>query len=194
MKEDDFFNFILFDSEISVWKETLIKATPENLDEARKFVQHISAQGSKYLTGLAYTSLCKLIYWLILWTQCYSLLGFQITDKALLKFNFTQNMTSISLYVSRVQVLFYLDIPLLVNTNLSFSYCNEISSDPSEKWTFILTAFAEPKFLCLPHSDKFTWWFDERNWYSECCSWGKPCAQEKCFYNYHVNRWPAKRR
>lgn len=62
MKEDDFFNFILFDSEISVWKETLIKATPENLDEARKFVQHISAQGRKYLTGLAYRSLCKLIY------------------------------------------------------------------------------------------------------------------------------------
>ncbi|NXB49699.1 ITIH3 inhibitor, partial [Leucopsar rothschildi] len=51
VKEDDFFNFILFDSEISVWKETLIKATPENLDEARKFVRHISAQGLTNLHG-----------------------------------------------------------------------------------------------------------------------------------------------
>ncbi|OWK63482.1 Inter-alpha-trypsin inhibitor heavy chain H3 [Lonchura striata] len=51
IKEDDFFNIILFDSEISTWKETLIKATPENLDEARKFVQHISAQGLTNLHG-----------------------------------------------------------------------------------------------------------------------------------------------
>ncbi|NWY75735.1 ITIH3 inhibitor, partial [Erithacus rubecula] len=51
IKEDDFFNFILFDSEISTWKETLIKATPENLDEARKFVHHISAQGLTNLHG-----------------------------------------------------------------------------------------------------------------------------------------------
>ncbi|XP_056357323.1 inter-alpha-trypsin inhibitor heavy chain H3-like [Oenanthe melanoleuca] len=51
IKEDDFFNFILFDSEISIWKETLIKATPENLDEARKFVRHISAQGMTNLHG-----------------------------------------------------------------------------------------------------------------------------------------------
>ncbi|NWV44706.1 ITIH3 inhibitor, partial [Daphoenositta chrysoptera] len=51
IKEDDFFNFILFDSEISVWKETLIKATPENLNEARKFVQHISARGATNLHG-----------------------------------------------------------------------------------------------------------------------------------------------
>ncbi|NXC05206.1 ITIH3 inhibitor, partial [Orthonyx spaldingii] len=51
MKEDDFFNFILFDSEISTWKETLIKATPENLDEARKFVRGISANGMTNLHG-----------------------------------------------------------------------------------------------------------------------------------------------
>ncbi|XP_062356403.1 inter-alpha-trypsin inhibitor heavy chain H3-like [Cinclus cinclus] len=51
IKEDDFFNFILFDSEISTWKETLIKATSENVDEARKFVQHISAQGLTNLHG-----------------------------------------------------------------------------------------------------------------------------------------------
>ncbi|NXM48655.1 ITIH3 inhibitor, partial [Gymnorhina tibicen] len=51
IKEDDFFNFILFDSEISTWKDTLIKATPENLDEARKFIRHISAQGMTNLHG-----------------------------------------------------------------------------------------------------------------------------------------------
>ncbi|NXS29691.1 ITIH3 inhibitor, partial [Pomatostomus ruficeps] len=51
MKEDDFFNFILFDSKISIWKEKLIRATPENLDEARKFVQHISADGLTNLHG-----------------------------------------------------------------------------------------------------------------------------------------------
>ncbi|NXH59783.1 ITIH3 inhibitor, partial [Rhabdornis inornatus] len=51
IKEDDYFNFILFDSDISIWKETLIKATPENLDEARKFVRHISAQGMTNLHG-----------------------------------------------------------------------------------------------------------------------------------------------
>ncbi|NXP35308.1 ITIH3 inhibitor, partial [Leiothrix lutea] len=51
IKEDDFFNFILFDSEISTWKETLIKATPENLDEARKFVRQISAGGMTNLHG-----------------------------------------------------------------------------------------------------------------------------------------------
>uniref|UniRef100_A0A8C3V1N2 Inter-alpha-trypsin inhibitor heavy chain H3 n=1 Tax=Catharus ustulatus TaxID=91951 RepID=A0A8C3V1N2_CATUS len=51
IKEDDFFNFILFDSEISVWKETLIRASPENLDEARKFVRQISAQGLTNLHG-----------------------------------------------------------------------------------------------------------------------------------------------
>ncbi|NWR03774.1 ITIH3 inhibitor, partial [Paradoxornis webbianus] len=51
IKEDDFFNFILFDSEISTWKETLIKATPENLDEARKFVRQISAHGMTNLHG-----------------------------------------------------------------------------------------------------------------------------------------------
>ncbi|NWV04968.1 ITIH3 inhibitor, partial [Ptilonorhynchus violaceus] len=51
IKEDDFFNFILFDSEVSTWKDTLIKATPENLDEARKFVRLISADGMTNLHG-----------------------------------------------------------------------------------------------------------------------------------------------
>ncbi|NWI88638.1 ITIH3 inhibitor, partial [Pitta sordida] len=51
IKEDDFFNFILFNSEVSTWKEKLIKATPENLDEARKFVKQIDAAGMTNLHG-----------------------------------------------------------------------------------------------------------------------------------------------
>ncbi|NXV76895.1 ITIH3 inhibitor, partial [Atlantisia rogersi] len=51
IKEDDFFNFILFGSEVHTWKETLIKATPENLDEARKFVRGIDTEGMTNLHG-----------------------------------------------------------------------------------------------------------------------------------------------
>ncbi|XP_009987307.1 PREDICTED: inter-alpha-trypsin inhibitor heavy chain H3 [Tauraco erythrolophus] len=51
IKEDDFFNFILFGSEVHTWKETLIKATPENLDEARKFVRGIDTRGMTNLHG-----------------------------------------------------------------------------------------------------------------------------------------------
>ncbi|KAM6344525.1 LOW QUALITY PROTEIN: inter-alpha-trypsin inhibitor heavy chain H3-like [Alca torda] len=51
IKEDDFFNFILFGSKVHTWKETLIKATPENLDEARKFVRGINTEGMTNLYG-----------------------------------------------------------------------------------------------------------------------------------------------
>ncbi|XP_009580258.1 PREDICTED: inter-alpha-trypsin inhibitor heavy chain H3 [Fulmarus glacialis] len=51
IEEDDFFNFILFGSEVHSWKETLIKATPENLDEARKFVRGIDTEGMTNLHG-----------------------------------------------------------------------------------------------------------------------------------------------
>nr|XP_009677656.1 PREDICTED: inter-alpha-trypsin inhibitor heavy chain H3-like [Struthio camelus australis] len=51
IKDDDFFNFILFGSEVHTWKETLIKATPENLDEARKFVRGIDTKGMTNLHG-----------------------------------------------------------------------------------------------------------------------------------------------
>ncbi|NXI06295.1 ITIH3 inhibitor, partial [Pachycephala philippinensis] len=51
IKEDDFFNIVLFESEVSTWKDTLVRATPENLDEARKFVQHISDLGLTNLHG-----------------------------------------------------------------------------------------------------------------------------------------------
>ncbi|XP_066452540.1 inter-alpha-trypsin inhibitor heavy chain H3-like [Eleutherodactylus coqui] len=42
----DHFTFILFDSYITLWKDSLIKATPENLEEARKFVKGISPSRS----------------------------------------------------------------------------------------------------------------------------------------------------
>ncbi|XP_008941885.1 PREDICTED: inter-alpha-trypsin inhibitor heavy chain H3 [Merops nubicus] len=51
MKGEDFFNFILFGSDVHTWKETLIKATPENLDEARKFVRGIDTKGMTNLHG-----------------------------------------------------------------------------------------------------------------------------------------------
>uniref|UniRef100_A0A803YSR2 Inter-alpha-trypsin inhibitor heavy chain H3 n=1 Tax=Meleagris gallopavo TaxID=9103 RepID=A0A803YSR2_MELGA len=51
IKEDDHFNFILFGSDVHTWKETLIKATPENLDEARKFVRGIDTKGLTNLYG-----------------------------------------------------------------------------------------------------------------------------------------------
>ncbi|XP_010131120.1 PREDICTED: inter-alpha-trypsin inhibitor heavy chain H3 [Buceros rhinoceros silvestris] len=51
IKEDDFFNFILFGSNVETWKDTLIKATPENLDEARKFVRGIDTAGLTNLHG-----------------------------------------------------------------------------------------------------------------------------------------------
>ncbi|KAM9374710.1 inter-alpha-trypsin inhibitor heavy chain H3-like [Phaethornis superciliosus] len=49
--EDDFFNFVLFGSEVQIWKETLMKATPENLDEARNFVRGIDTRGMTNLYG-----------------------------------------------------------------------------------------------------------------------------------------------
>ncbi|XP_025901804.1 inter-alpha-trypsin inhibitor heavy chain H3-like [Nothoprocta perdicaria] len=51
IKHEDYFNFILFGSEVHTWKETLIKATPENLDEARNFVRGIIADGMTNLHG-----------------------------------------------------------------------------------------------------------------------------------------------
>ncbi|NXG19916.1 ITIH3 inhibitor, partial [Grallaria varia] len=51
IKEEDFFNFILFNTDVSTWKETLIKATPENVDEARVFVRNIDTMGMTNLHG-----------------------------------------------------------------------------------------------------------------------------------------------
>ncbi|XP_069823234.1 inter-alpha-trypsin inhibitor heavy chain H3-like [Dendropsophus ebraccatus] len=43
--EHDHFNFILFDDEIILWKDSLVKATPKNLEEAKKFVSTITPNG-----------------------------------------------------------------------------------------------------------------------------------------------------
>nr|XP_033782443.1 LOW QUALITY PROTEIN: inter-alpha-trypsin inhibitor heavy chain H3-like [Geotrypetes seraphini] len=45
MKEYDYFNFILFASEVKPWQPSLIKATSENVTEAKKFVKSIGALG-----------------------------------------------------------------------------------------------------------------------------------------------------
>ena len=47
VKEDDYLNFILFSGGVTTWKDTLVQATPENIQEARKFVMNIRDQGSK---------------------------------------------------------------------------------------------------------------------------------------------------
>ncbi|XP_068108914.1 inter-alpha-trypsin inhibitor heavy chain H3-like [Hyperolius riggenbachi] len=43
--EHDHFNFVLFDDKISVWKDHLVKATPENLQEAKDFVRDLQDRG-----------------------------------------------------------------------------------------------------------------------------------------------------
>ncbi|XP_075177845.1 inter-alpha-trypsin inhibitor heavy chain H3-like isoform X2 [Anomaloglossus baeobatrachus] len=43
--EHDHFNFILFDHRIIPWKDSLVKATPEHLEEAREFVKSIAVYG-----------------------------------------------------------------------------------------------------------------------------------------------------
>uniref|UniRef100_A0A673U2M3 Inter-alpha-trypsin inhibitor heavy chain H3 n=1 Tax=Suricata suricatta TaxID=37032 RepID=A0A673U2M3_SURSU len=45
MKEDDYLNFILFSGDVTTWKDTLVQATPENIEEARTFVKNINDQG-----------------------------------------------------------------------------------------------------------------------------------------------------
>uniref|UniRef100_A0A8C5QGJ4 Inter-alpha-trypsin inhibitor heavy chain H3 n=1 Tax=Leptobrachium leishanense TaxID=445787 RepID=A0A8C5QGJ4_9ANUR len=45
LKENDHFNFLIFDGSIDTWKKHLVKATPENVKEARYFVGNITARG-----------------------------------------------------------------------------------------------------------------------------------------------------
>ncbi|KAM9324457.1 inter-alpha-trypsin inhibitor heavy chain H3-like [Gastrophryne carolinensis] len=47
--EHDHFNFITFDHTIEIWKDSLVKATPENLEEAKKFVRKIT---DEYATNI----------------------------------------------------------------------------------------------------------------------------------------------
>uniref|UniRef100_A0A8C4MF48 Inter-alpha-trypsin inhibitor heavy chain H3 n=1 Tax=Equus asinus TaxID=9793 RepID=A0A8C4MF48_EQUAS len=45
VKEDDYLNFILFSGDVTTWKDNLVQATPENIQEAREFVMNIHSQG-----------------------------------------------------------------------------------------------------------------------------------------------------
>uniref|UniRef100_A0A2I2ZP98 Inter-alpha-trypsin inhibitor heavy chain H3 n=1 Tax=Gorilla gorilla gorilla TaxID=9595 RepID=A0A2I2ZP98_GORGO len=45
MKEEDYLNFILFSGDVSTWKEHLVQAMPENLQEARTFVKSMEDKG-----------------------------------------------------------------------------------------------------------------------------------------------------
>ncbi|PNJ32581.1 ITIH3 isoform 3 [Pongo abelii] len=45
MKKEDYLNFILFSGDVSTWKEHLVQATPENLQEARTFVKSMEDKG-----------------------------------------------------------------------------------------------------------------------------------------------------
>ncbi|XP_062057062.1 inter-alpha-trypsin inhibitor heavy chain H3 [Lepus europaeus] len=49
IREEDHLNFILFSSDVTTWKEHLVQATPENLQEARAFVKSIRDRGSTNL-------------------------------------------------------------------------------------------------------------------------------------------------
>ncbi|XP_068838008.1 inter-alpha-trypsin inhibitor heavy chain H3 isoform X8 [Capricornis sumatraensis] len=45
VKQDDYLNFILFSGDVTTWKDSLVPATPENIQEARKFVMDIHDRG-----------------------------------------------------------------------------------------------------------------------------------------------------
>uniref|UniRef100_A0A3Q2GW40 Inter-alpha-trypsin inhibitor heavy chain H3 n=1 Tax=Equus caballus TaxID=9796 RepID=A0A3Q2GW40_HORSE len=45
VKEDDYLNFILFSGDVTTWKDNLVQATPENIQQAREFVMNIHSQG-----------------------------------------------------------------------------------------------------------------------------------------------------
>ena len=44
---EDYFGIILFDRSIDLWKESLTKATEENVDEAIQFVRQINPTGGR---------------------------------------------------------------------------------------------------------------------------------------------------
>ncbi|XP_032066898.1 inter-alpha-trypsin inhibitor heavy chain H3-like isoform X2 [Thamnophis elegans] len=45
LKEEDHFNIILFESSVSKWKDHLIQATPENVNQSKEFISQINAWG-----------------------------------------------------------------------------------------------------------------------------------------------------
>ncbi|XP_034264651.2 inter-alpha-trypsin inhibitor heavy chain H3-like [Pantherophis guttatus] len=51
LKEEDHFNIILFGSSVSTWKNDLIQATPENVNQSKEFISHIQDSGLTDLNG-----------------------------------------------------------------------------------------------------------------------------------------------
>ncbi|XP_045153352.1 inter-alpha-trypsin inhibitor heavy chain H3 [Echinops telfairi] len=51
IKEEDYLNFILFSTGVTTWKDTLVQATPENLQQAREFVKNINDEGMTNMNG-----------------------------------------------------------------------------------------------------------------------------------------------
>uniref|UniRef100_A0ACB8EIL5 Inter-alpha-trypsin inhibitor heavy chain H3 n=1 Tax=Sphaerodactylus townsendi TaxID=933632 RepID=A0ACB8EIL5_9SAUR len=49
LKEPDHFNLILFESLVSTWKSSLVQATPENVNEAKQFIETITDKGTTNL-------------------------------------------------------------------------------------------------------------------------------------------------
>ncbi|XP_063147954.1 inter-alpha-trypsin inhibitor heavy chain H3-like [Candoia aspera] len=49
LKEEDHFNIVLFESSISTWKNNLIKATPENVNQSKEFISRIQDLGGTNL-------------------------------------------------------------------------------------------------------------------------------------------------
>lgn len=50
LDEDDHFGLITFDSDIDTWKRELLKATKQNLENAKSFVKEIRDRGGEFLT------------------------------------------------------------------------------------------------------------------------------------------------
>uniref|UniRef100_A0A8C5SPX7 Inter-alpha-trypsin inhibitor heavy chain H3 n=1 Tax=Laticauda laticaudata TaxID=8630 RepID=A0A8C5SPX7_LATLA len=51
LKEEDHFNIILFESSVSTWKDNLIQATPENVNQSKEFISQIKDLGTTNLNG-----------------------------------------------------------------------------------------------------------------------------------------------
>lgn len=50
LAEDDSFGLITFSSHIQAWRPELLKATAENVEEAKTFVKQIRSHGGKAIT------------------------------------------------------------------------------------------------------------------------------------------------
>lgn len=50
LAEDDHFGLICFDDEVSPWKHELVRATQQNLEQAKEFVKTITAGGGKVVS------------------------------------------------------------------------------------------------------------------------------------------------